>query len=308
METIDSRTHVHPTAADSAAVQHALGRFGIWSAGLRTADVAEAADAAAEVESLGFGTVWLPGRGDGVFERAAALLAATESLVIATGIVSIWSAPATELAAARAALEAAYPGRFLLGIGISHAPIVDRAEPGRYRKPVSTMLAYLDELDAAGMRPSERILAALHPRMLGVAAERAVGAHPYLVSPRHTRWARERLGTGPVLAPEQSVVLESDPVKARGIARQHLNSPYITLPNYTRSWFQHGLEEADLRDGGSDRLMDTIVAWGDVGQVVSRVRAHHEAGADHVCLQVLDGDRTRLQREAWRALAAALEL
>jgi probable F420-dependent oxidoreductase len=285
-----------------------LGRYGIWSAGLRMADASAAADAAAELEALGFGTVWLPGRGDGIFERAAALLAATERLVVATGIISIWSLTAAEMKAARQTLEVAYPGRFLLGLGVSHGPIVDRAEAGRYRKPVTKMLGYLDELDAGddAVPVDARILAANHPRMLGVSAERALGSHPYLVPPRHTAWARELVGEGPILAPEQSVILETDPARARELGRRHLNQPYITLPNYTSNWLKQGLTEDDLLNGGSDRLVDAIVGWGSPEQVAARVGEHLDAGADHVCLQVLQDDRTALRLEEWRQLAAVL--
>jgi probable F420-dependent oxidoreductase len=286
-----------------------LGRYGLWSAGLRMADEAAAADAAAEVDELGYGTVWLPARGDGVFARAAALLRATKRLKVATGIVSIWTATPEEVSAESNALEQEFPGRFVLGLGVSHGPIVDREEAGRYRKPLTRMTEYLDELDRLpdGVPADRRILAANHPKMLRVAAERSLGSHTYLVPPEHTRWAREQLGQGPILAPEQGVVLIEDPEQARAAARDHLTNPYIGLPNYTKNWLAFaGADEDDLRDGGTDRLVDAIVAWGGIDRVVERIRAHHEAGADHVCIQVLNGDRTRLFRDEWRALAEAL--
>jgi probable F420-dependent oxidoreductase len=284
-----------------------LGRYGIWSAGLRLAEEGAAADAAAELDELGFGTVWLPARGEDVFVRAATLLRATKQLKVATGIVSIWTATPKQVSAEHKALSASFPGRFVLGLGVSHGPIVDKEEEGRYQKPLTKMQEYLDDLDAIESVPKdERILAANHPRMLGVAAERSLGSHTYLVPPEHTREARGLLGTGPVLAPEQGVVFLSDPAKARAAAREHLNSPYMTLPNYTRNWIKYGLSEDDLRDGGSDGLVDEIVAWGGVDQAVARVRAHQEAGADHVCIQVLNGDRTKLFRDEWRRLADAL--
>ena len=285
-----------------------LGRYGIWSAGLREGELHAAADAAAELEELGFGTVWIPGRGDDVFERAGALLGATSRLVIATGIVSIWNTPPEEVAAAHAWLTDAFPDRFLLGLGISHGPLVDRDDPGRYRKPLTKMREYLDALDgrADAVPKDERIIAALHPKMLALAAERSLGTHPYLVPPAHTEQARAVLGAGPVLAPEQSVVIETDAERARGLAREHLET-YLGLPNYTKNWLHHGLDESDLLDGGSDRLVDSIVAWGTAEQVAERVRAQQSAGADHVCLQLVGGDRTQLYRDEWRALAAALQ-
>jgi probable F420-dependent oxidoreductase len=284
-----------------------LGPYGIWSAGLREGELGAATDAAAELEELGFGTVWIPGRGDDVFERAAALLGATTHLVVATGIVSVWNTPPEEAAAAHAWLTDAFPHRFLLGLGISHGPLVDRDDPGRYRKPLTKMRAYLDALDdgADAVPAGERIVAALHPKMLALAAERTLGTHPYLVPPAHTQVARGILGTGPVLAPEQSVILETDATRARELARQHL-ATYMGLPNYTKNWLHHGLGESDLAGGGSDRLVDSIVAWGTAEHAAERVRTHRGAGADHVCLQVVGGDRTALYRDEWRALAAAL--
>jgi probable F420-dependent oxidoreductase len=243
-----------------------------------------------------------------VFERAALLLRATTRLKVATGIVSIWAATPAEVAAGTKELSDEFPGRFVLGLGVSHGPIVDREEAGRYSKPFTRMVEYLDELDALpdAVPKDERIIAANHPRMLGLAAERSLGSHTYLVPPSHTREARELLGAGPILAPEQSVVLEQDPERARTIARDHLNSPYMGLPNYTRNWIKHGLGEDDLLDRGSDRLIDTVVAWGGPETIAERVGAHHEAGADHVALQVLSDDRTRLFRDEWRELAGAL--
>jgi probable F420-dependent oxidoreductase len=285
-----------------------LGRFGIWSSGLRLGDPSEVADAAAELDELGFGTVWLPGRGSDIFERAGVILAATTRLKVATAIVSIWSATPTEVAAGHEALAQAFPGRFVLGLGISHAPIVDREEAGRYTKPFTRMGEYLDELDALpnAVPRDERLIAAIYPKMLALSAERTLGTHPYLVPPEHSREAREILGPTALLAPEQSVVLESDPERARAFARHHLNNPYMGLPNYTRNWLKYGLDESDLLDGGSDRLVDSIVAWGGIEQLVDRVGAHHAAGADHVCLQVLQEDRARIFRDEWRMLAEAL--
>jgi probable F420-dependent oxidoreductase len=284
-----------------------LGPYGIWSAGLREGELGAAADAAAELEELGFGAAWIPGRGDDIFERAGALLGATSRLVVATGI--IWNTTPEEVAAAHAWLTDAFPGRFLLGLGISHGPLVDRDDPGRYRKPLTKMREYLDALDgrADAVPKDDRIIAALHPKMLALARERSLGTHPYLVPPAHTEQARAILGSGPILAPEQSVILDADAERARSLARQHLTT-YLGLPNYTKNWLYHGLDESDLLDGGSDRLVDSIVAWGTVEQAAERVRSHQKAGADHVCLQLVGGERTQLYRDEWRALAAALGL
>jgi probable F420-dependent oxidoreductase len=285
-----------------------VGRIGIWSGGLRTAELAEAQDAAAELESLGFGALWIPGRDDGVFERAAALLDATERVTVATGIASVWRYTAAGAAAAHAELTAAHPGRFLLGIGISHSPLVEKDGLGTYERPLAKMRTYLDELDEA-TRPvprEERVLAALAPKMLGLAAERARGTHPYLVGATHTAFARETVGLGPLVAPEQGVVLERDPTRAREIARAHLAQPYITLPNYRANWERQGFSADDMAGAGSDRLVDGLVAWGGEDAIAARIQEHRDAGADHVCLQVLTGDRDPLPREEWRALAPAL--
>jgi probable F420-dependent oxidoreductase len=281
----------------------ALGRVGIWS-GQFAADPAAAKEAAAELELLGYGAVWLPNR-PGLFELVRDVLDATNRLVVATGIASIWVHPAAEVAATHHALTLAHPHRFLLGLGVSHARIVDRDEPGRYSRPVERMSAYLDALDAAPspVPVGERVLAALGPRMLAMARERTAGSHPYLVTPEHTRQAREALGPDRILAPEQAVVLSSDPVEARRIARQHL-AMYLQAPNYTNNWLRLGFSQDDLAEGGSDRLVDALVAWGSVDAIRERVDAHLLAGADHVCLQALTGDPQTLPRAEWRTLAA----
>jgi probable F420-dependent oxidoreductase len=277
-----------------------LGRVGIWNIGLRSEDPAaqgEIAEAAAELEDLGYGTIWLGGS-PGV-RHAAPLLEATSRIVVATGILSIWDYEAADVAAQHAALAKDHPGRFLLGLGVSHGPLVG----DNYRRPYGAMVDYLGELDAAGAAQSERVLAALGPKMLAAARDRAAGAHPYLVTPEHTRTAREILGSDPHLAPEIKVVLETDPQRARETARGHL-ATYLRLPNYTGNLLRLGFEEDDLRDGGSDRLVDTLFACGDVDAVRERMAAHHTAGADHVALQVITTDRMALPRRAWRELAA----
>jgi probable F420-dependent oxidoreductase len=281
----------------------ALGRVGIWSA--RFAADREAAKAAAVVlKRLGYGALWLPNR-PALFDLARELLGATERLVVATGIASIWTHPPEAAAAAHRALTRDFPHRFLLGLGVSHAHLVDRAQAGRYSRPVERMAAYLDALDAAPapVPPGERVLAALGPRMLALARERSAGAHPYLVTVEHTRRARAALGAGRLLAPEQGVVLATDPVRARAIARAHL-ATYLQAPNYTNNWLRLGFTPDDLAACGSDRLVDALVAWGGVDAIRERVAAHLDAGADHVCLQVLTADPTAWPREEWRALAA----
>ncbi len=280
-----------------------LGRVGIWSGQVWT-DRTAAKQAAAQLEQQGYGTLWFPNR-VGMFELARDLLDATQRLVIATGILSIWDNPASEVAAAHHALTQAHPGRFVLGLGVSHGHLVDREQPGRYAKPLEQMRAYLDALDAAPtpVPVGERVLAALGPRMLELARERSAGAHPYLVPVAHTRYARGVLGAGPVLAPEQGVVLETDPERARAIARAHL-AMYLRAPNYTNNWLRLGFTPDDLANGGSDRLVDALIAWGTVETIRERVAQHIQAGADHVCLQVLTENRAALPLNEWQALSS----
>jgi probable F420-dependent oxidoreductase len=279
-----------------------VGRYGVWSMGLRSEDPArrgELAEAAAELEELGFGAIWLGGNTS--VPHAGPLVEATRRITIATGIQSIWQYEATETAARYAELEAAHPGRFLLGLGVSHAKLADR-----YRRPYTAMVAYRAARDAAGVPAERRVLAAMGPKMLRLSRERSAGSHPYLVTPEHTAEAREALGEVPLLAPELKVIPETDPARARSIARAHL-AFYLTLPNYTNTFRRLGFTEDDLADGGSDRLIDAVYAWGDDDRVRTRIDAFHEAGADHVALQVVD-DRAGdvLPRESWRRLAAQL--
>jgi probable F420-dependent oxidoreductase len=281
-----------------------LGRIGVWSPQFY-GERAEVMDAAAELEELGYGTLWFPNRPH-IFERARELLDATRRVVAATGIASIWTHTPAEAAEAHHEISQAHPDRFLLGLGVSHPHLVDRDAPGRYSKPLTRMREYLDELDAAPnpVPISERMLAALGPRMLELARDRSTGAHPYLGTPDHTRRAREVLGPGRLLAPEQAVVLESDPARARAGAREHL-SRYLQAPNYTSNWLRLGFTPADLEGGGSDRLVDALVAWGSPDTIRERVGQHHQAGADHVCIQVV-GAGEGLPRDEWRTLARAL--
>ncbi|MFD0315241.1 LLM class F420-dependent oxidoreductase [Streptomyces flavalbus] len=286
----------------TAALKERLGRYGIWSPGLRSEDPDrrdERADAAAELEQLGYGALWL---GSSPAPRhAAPLLAATSRVVVGTSIQSIWQYEAADSAAGFAELESAHPGRFVLGLGVSHAKLADQ-----YRRPYTALVAYLDALDAAGVPAGRRVLAALGPRTLTLAADRAAGAVPYLVTPEHTAQAREILGESALLAPELKVVLEPDPSRARALARETL-AMYLALPNYTNNFRRLGFTDADLADGGSDRLVDAVFAWGDESRVRDRIDAFHAAGADHVALQLLDGGpKDALPRQGWKRLAEIL--
>jgi probable F420-dependent oxidoreductase len=286
----------------SGTLKETVGRYGIWSVGLRSEDPArraEITEAAAELEELGYGAAWLGG--SSAAHHAVPLLESTSRLAVGTSIQSIWQYEADASAAAFAEVETAHPGRFVLGLGVSHAKLADQ-----YRRPHSALVAYLDALDAAGVPANRRVLAALGPKLLELSRDRAAGAVPYLVTPEHTAQAREILGEAPLLAPEFKVVLETDPARARALARDSL-AMYLTLPNYTNSFLRLGFTEDDLASGGSDRSIDALYAWGDEDRIRDRVTAFHEAGADHVALQVVNGGtRDALPREEWRRLAALL--
>jgi probable F420-dependent oxidoreductase len=273
-----------------------LGRVGAWLGTIGMLPAAEERAAVRALEAAGYETFWF---GENPFNKealshAALLLDATERVTVATAIASIWLRSPESAANGAATLAEAHPGRFVLGLGVSHAPTV-AAIGQSYVRPLTRMREYLDAMDAVRFRatpppePAPRVLAALAPKMLALARDRTQGAHPYLVTPEHTKLARATLGEGPVLAPEQSFVLERDPERARAIARDHLEF-YLTLPNYCANWLRIGFEENDLADGGSDRLIDALVAWGDEATVLERVAQHHAAGADHVALQALGDD------------------
>ena len=287
-----------------------LGPIGVWSGELRDLpDRAAAADAAAELEALGYDALFIPGRAGGdVLASAESLLRGTKSLIVATGILNIWVQAAAEVAARRQDLEHRYDGRFLLGLGVSHAPLVDPDGTGLYRKPLAKMRTYLDELDAANppAPASSRVLAGLGPKMLQLAGDRAAGAHPYLSPVAHTAAARRILGSGPLLAPEQAVLLDPDPSTARPRIRTYLSRYLGTFPNYVNNLLRLGFTEEDLTGGGSDRLVDAVVAWGDEEAIARRVSEQHAAGADHVCLQVIPTGDGVPPLAAWRRLAPAL--
>ncbi|HTU30330.1 MAG TPA: TIGR03620 family F420-dependent LLM class oxidoreductase [Solirubrobacteraceae bacterium] len=274
-----------------------LTKYGIWTT-YRSLGRENAAGAARLVEQLGFGTFWLGGSAEP--EQLRPLLEATGGLVAATGITNIWASEPGPVAEQAAALAAGFPGRALIGIGAGH-----REHTAEYGRPLTAMRAFLDGLDAAPapLPESGRVLAALGPKMLELSAARATGAHPYFTPVEHTRFARGHLGSGPLLAPELACAIDDDRDRARAAARAYASS-YLALRNYTGNLLRFGFTEADLRDGGSDRLIDAVVPSGSADHVAELVQAHLEAGADHVCLQPVGV--AGVPRAQWTALAAAL--
>ena len=291
-----------------------LGRVGIWTYHLNYQPMAKVREVVAELEELGYGALWI---GEAVYREplttAALLLEATKRMVVATGIANIWVRDAFAMTAAQYTLAEAHPDRFLLGLGVSHARLVEGTRGHAYQRPLSKMRRYLDAMDQAAETyraakpavPPPRVLAALGPKMLALAAERADGAHTYLVTPEHTAKAREQLGPERWLAVEQAVVLETDPKRARSIGRRHV-SRYLDLKNYRDNWRRLGFTDEDLAAQGSDRLVDALVVAGDLEAVAKRVAEHHQAGADHVCLQVFGQEPHGLPRRQWHELASAL--
>src|SRR5690349_21081930 len=260
--------------------------------------------AAIELEQLGYSRLWFSGGFDKhVPPRFREILDGTQQMGVATGIVTVWHSSPAEVAAFTRDAEQAHPGRFLLGLGASHAVLVDGTGTD-YRKPYSKMVEYLDALDAAGVAPERRILAALGPRMLRLAHDRAAGAHPYFTTTGHTAEARTALGPDRLLAPEVAVVLEADATAARATARQY-TTRYLSLPNYTNNLRRFGWTDEDFAGGGTDRLVDALIPWGTAEQVAAGIEKHYQAGADEVAIQVLNGgDDTTFPTEAFRALAA----
>ncbi|MFM6932020.1 MAG: TIGR03620 family F420-dependent LLM class oxidoreductase [Novosphingobium sp.] len=261
-----------------------LGKVGVWSMELRFGDKAEAARGAAEVEALGYGAIWVPGGiGGDVTGDLDHLLAATSKIVIATGILNIWKHEPADIAAWFLALPDHQRSRVMLGLGVSHGPLIGE----NWNRPVAKMAAWLDAFEAAGMPLAQTCLAALGPKMLELAGQRTSGAHPYLVTPAHSAEARAIMGPGKLVAPEQGVVLDSDPAAARAKASEGLTH-YRRLPNYCNSWKRLGFSDADI-ENESEELLEGIFAMGDARAVAARVRAHHDAGADHVCIQTITG-------------------
>jgi probable F420-dependent oxidoreductase len=283
--------------SEAVALKPDLGRFGVF---LVTRSISPGL--AAGIESLGYGAVWVGGSPDADLAWVEPALARTSSLQLATGIVNIWSAPAPEVADSFARIEGAHPGRFLLGVGVGH-----RERTDGYVKPYDALVGYLDALDAAMVPTSRRVLAALGPRVLRLAAERSAGAHPYLTTPEHTAKARELVGNSVFLAPEHKVVLSTDPGEARAIGRQTAER-YLGLSNYVNNLQRLGFTQDDVRSPGSDKLIDAVVAHGTPEAVARRLDEHCEAGADHVAVQVLGTANEDALLSALSELAAALGL
>lgn len=290
-----------------------VGSIGVWASQIGLFPATREREEVADIEALGYGTVWVgEATTKEALSHAGLLLAATERCVVATGIANIWARDALAMANGARTLAEAYPGRFVLGIGASHAPLVD-TRGGDYSKPLSAMRAYLDAMDEApytGPEPDEpapRVLAALGPKMLALAGERGAGAHTFFVPVDHTRQARKTLGPEALLAPEQAVVLADDRAEARRIAARHMRG-YLALPNYTRNLARYGFGDEHVAGEGSDALFDALIAWGDEGDITRRVAAHHEAGADHVAVHVLLPDRDASPVPVLRSLAPALGL
>ncbi len=268
-----------------------LGSYGIWQ---RTSDATP--EIAREVEGLGFGALWVGGSPEGHLEDVERVLDGSESIPLATGIVNMWKANPATVAASYHRIQERHPGRFLLGVGIGHPEATTE-----YHSPYEVMVRYLDDLTEAGVPKEHMVLAALGPEALRLSAERTAGTHPYLTTPRHTRMAREILGDGPLVAPEQTVVVDADPDEANDLARSFV-ARYLRLVNYRNSLLREGWGEEDLNDGGSDRLVAELVLTGSAAEVADGIRAHLDAGADHVCIQPLGSDPTA----SYRALAGAL--
>lgn len=254
-----------------------LGRFGSFGRGVTPQQ-------ATEIEALGYGAVWVGGSPPAALSWVEPILQATTTLCVATGIVNIWSAPAQRVAESFHRIEAAYPDRFLLGIGVGHAEMISE-----YRKPYNALVEYLDRLDDYGVPANRRVVAALGPRVLGLSARRNAGAHPYLTTPEHTARARELIGPSAFLAPEHKVVLTTDSARARTVGRQALDM-YFNLANYRNNWKRLGFTDDEVSRPGSDRLVDAVVAYGTPDAIAARLNEHLLAGADHVPIQVLTED------------------
>ena len=279
-----------------------LGKIGIWAVQFRFGDPGFVAECAAEAEELGYGALWFPGgRGGDVNASFLTVLNATKRTVAATGILNIWMHEPAELGGWWKGWSEDQRGRVMLGLGVGHAPNIGEA----WKKPLENMATYLDGLEAAGIPQSARCVAALGPKMLDLARDRSVGSHPYLVPPEHTALARERLGPVALLATEQGAIFDTEPDSARATARIHLET-YAVLPNYIASWKRLGYTDEDIANR-SDRLIDGLFAWGTPEQIGERLKAHLDAGADHVALQVISGppgaNEPLEMRQSWRDLA-----
>jgi probable F420-dependent oxidoreductase len=262
---------------DAVSLKPELGRYGVWTFGTPTPEQA------IEIEKLGYGAVWIGGSPAGDLNYVEPILERTETLQVATGIVNVWTAPAKQVAEAYHRIEDAYPGRFLLGIGIGHPEHTDE-----YRKPYDVLVEYLDVLDEECVPTSRRVVAALGPKVLKLSAQRSAGAHPYLTTPEHTARARDVIGNSVFLAPEHKVVLSTDADEARAIGRETVDF-YLNLSNYLNNWKRLGFTDADIAKPGSDKLIDAVVAHGTADDIAKRLGEHLDAGADHVTIQVLGG-------------------
>jgi probable F420-dependent oxidoreductase len=276
---------------DLTAVRTRIGRIGVWlGSPLGALPASQERDHVQQIEELGYSTLWLTEFEKEAFAHSGLVLGATRTLTVATGIANVWLREPETAALGANALAEAYDGRFVLGVGIGHARFMKR-----YNRPLETMRDYLDRMitaDLPGPAPAEPapwVVAALRPKMLELAATRAQGSHPYFVPPEHTALAREALGGDPVLAPEVTVVLDTDPGRARTTARAFMHM-YLELPNYRNNLLALGYGESDLAGGGSDRLVDALIAWGDAGRIKRRLDEHFAGGADHVCIQPLTAD------------------
>ena len=264
---------------DGMPLIRGLGRFGVWTLGAVSPETAKA------IETLGYGTLWVGGSPSADLSFVEPILQHTQSLRVATGIVNIWPSPAHEVAQSFHRIEQAFPGRFLLGVGAGH-----REHTEQYKRPFEALVGYLDTLDADGVPLDRRVLAALGPKVLDLAAQRSAGVHPYLTTPTHTRQARELVGPSKLLAPQQAVVLGADPVAARDAARPIVDF-YLGLTNYVNNWIRLGFTDEDLARPGSDRLIDAIVAHGSAEEIAHRLDEQVAAGADHVAIQVLNPEQ-----------------
>ena len=262
---------------ESLSLKPDLGRYGVWTFG------AVQPEQAVEIEKLGYGGLWVGGSPAAGLSFAEPILERTQTLQLATGIVNIWTADATAVAESFHRIEAAYPGRFLLGVGVGHPEHTDE-----YRKPYDALVEYLDALDAAKVPTSRLVIAALGDKVLKLSARRSAGAHPYLTTPEHTAHARDVLGESVFLAPEHKVVLSTDSAAAREIGRKTVDF-YLNLSNYLNNWRRLGFTEDDIAKPGSDKLIDAVVAHGTAGDIAARLQQHVANGADHVAIQVLGG-------------------
>ncbi|MBM3693585.1 MAG: LLM class F420-dependent oxidoreductase [Actinobacteria bacterium] len=275
-----------------------LNGLGVWSGELRYGDPTEAAADAVALEAMGYTAAWIPDVGGPLFEAFDNLLAATSTIVIASGICNVWYHPPTEVGEWFAGLPADQRDRVMLGIGISHGPLIG----DQYGRPLATMREYLDGLDAVGFPVDQRCIAALGPKMLELARDRTAGSHPYLVTPKHTAFARETLGPDKGLFVEQGVVLETDPAAAREVAKASV-AFYLGLPNYVNNWKRVGFTDDEIQ-GCADRFIDEVFVWGDADTIRARIDQHHAAGADHVCIQVLGASQAPGgNRAVWETLA-----